>query len=109
MKQNEYFVFPRYETTKDVNGNEITIKTFDPKDIDLLNPNNYPIISPNLFRVQKISTKNYMFRHHLETVVGEIKQLRDMAWKLIQTPNNLDGIIKVRVNHIGQIVEVGEY
>lgn len=109
MKQNEYFVFPRYETTKDINGNEVTIKTFDPKDIDLLNPNNYSIISPNLFRVQKISTKNYMFRHHLETVVGEIKQLRDMAWKLIQTPNNLDGIIKVRVNHIGQVVEVGEY
>lgn len=109
MKQNEYFVFPRYETTKDVNGNEVTIKTFDPKDIDLLNPDNYSLISPNLFRVQKISTKNYMFRHHLETVVGEIKQLRDMAWKLIQTPNNLNGIIKVRVNHIGQIVEVGEY
>lgn len=109
MKQNEYFVFPRYETTKDVNGNEVTIKTFDPKDIDLLNPDNYSLISPNLFRVQKISTKNYMFRHHLETVVGEIKQLRDIVWKLIQTPNNLDGIIKVRVNHIGQIVEVGEY
>ena len=109
MKQNEYFVFPRYETTINNEGQEIKIKTFDPKDFDLLNPENYPLISPNLFRVQKISTKNYMFRHHLETVVGEVKSLRDIVWKLIQTPNNLDGIIKVRINHIGQIVAVGEY
>ena len=71
MKQNEYFVFPRYETTKDVNGNEVTIKTFDPKDIDLLNPDNYSLISPNLFRVQKLSSKNYVFRHHLETTVDD--------------------------------------
>lgn len=109
MKQNEYFVFPRYETIVDENGNVQQIKTFDPKDIDLLNPENYAKISPNLFRVQKISTKNYMFRHHLETIVGEPKPLRDTTWKLIQTPSNLNGILKVRVNHIGQIVSVGEY
>lgn len=104
MKQNEYFVFPRY----DEDGN----MTFNPLDHDeewYKNPDNYAIISPNLFRVQKISTKNYMFRHHLETVVGEPKPLRDTTWKLIQTPSNLTGILKVRVNHIGQIVSVGEY
>lgn len=104
MKQNEYFVFPRY----DANGSMI----FNPMDYDdgwYKNSANYALISPNLFRVQKISTKNYMFRHHLETVVGEPKILRDITWKLIQTPANLNGIIKVRVNHIGQIVSVGEY
>lgn len=109
MKQNEYFVFPRYETVIDEEGNEKQIKTFDPKEIDLMNPDNYALISKNLFRVQKISTRNYMFRHHLETTVGEDKRLRDTAWKLIQTPNYLRDIVKVRVNHIGQIVFVGEY
>ena len=104
MKQNEYFVFPRY----DERGNMI----FNPLDYDeawYKNPDNYAMISPNLFRVQKISTKNYMFRHHLETVVGEPKPLRDITWKLIQTPSNLSGILKVRVNHIGKIVSIGEY
>lgn len=97
MKQNEYFVFPNEKTG------------FNPNDIDLLNPENYNIISPNLFRVQKISTKNYMFRHHLETNVNETKELRDITWKNIRSTQNLVNIIKVRVNHIGQIVAVGEY
>lgn len=104
MKQNEYFVFPRY----DENGN-MTFNPLDYNDNWYKNSDNYAIISPNLFRVQKISTKNYMFRHHLETVVGEPKTLRDITWKLIQTPSNLAGIIKVRVNHVGKIVSVGEY
>lgn len=97
MKQNEYFVFPNKEVG------------FDPNEIDLLNPDNYALISPNLFRVQKIATRNYMFRHHLETIVGEKKELRRIAWELIQTPSNLEGIVKVRINNIGQIVSVGEY
>lgn len=109
MKQNEYFVFPRYETTKDKDGEEKQIKIFDPKEIDLLDSQNYAQISPNLFRVQKISTRNYMFRHHLETVVGEKKELRKLAWELIQTPANLHEVVKVRVNHIGEIVAIGEY
>ena len=97
MKQNEYFVFPNEKTG------------FDPQEVDLLNPENYAQISPNLFRVQKISTRNYMFRHHLETTVTDNKPLRKIAWELIQSPNKLEGIVKVRVNHIGQIVSVGEY
>ena len=108
MKQNEYFVFPRYETTKDVNGNEVTIKTFDPKDIDLLNPDNYSLISPNLFRVQKLTSKDYFFRHHLETKVEDNNKLKTITWIRCGL-SGLNGIIKVRVNHIGQIVEVGEY
>ena len=108
MKQNEYFVFPRYETTKDVNGNEVTIKVFDPKDIDLLNPDNYSLISPNLFRVQKLTSKDYFFRHHLETKVEDNNKLKTITWIRCGL-SGLNGIIKVRVNHIGQIVEVGEY
>lgn len=108
MKQNEYFVFPRYETIVDENGNEQQIKTFDPKDIDLLNPDNYAEISPNLFRVQKISTKDYVFRHHLETMVQDNAKLKGTTWKRYGL-NGIENIVKVRVNHIGQIVSVGEY
>lgn len=97
MKQNEYFVFPNPETG------------FDPKEIDLLDPKNYVVISPNLFRVQKVSKKNYMFRHHLETTVEENKELQGLTWKNIRSLGGIDKLVKVRVNHLGQIVWVGEY
>lgn len=110
MKQNEYFVFPRYETTVDEEGNERQIKTFDPKEIDLMNPDNYALISPNLFRVQKFSHKNYVFRHHLETTIDNtIPELKYITWTDFRSSKGLNDIVKVRVNHIGQIVFVGEY
>ncbi len=94
MKQNEYFVFPS--------------EGFDPKEIDLLNPKNNILISKNLFRVQKIATKDYFFRHHLETSVEMKKELSDIIYKRLGI-NGLKGIVKVRINHIGQIVIIGEY
>ena len=97
MKQNEYFVFPNPTTG------------FDPREIDLMDPDNYAVISPNLFRVQKLSTKNYMFRHHLETIVNDEKLLREVTWKNFRSLEGLDALVKVRVNHLGQIVYVGEY
>ena len=68
-----------------------------------------------LFRVQKISTKNYVFNHHLETtaVTGETlknkKMLLNITHRFIQSTTPLKDILKVRINHIGQIVSVGEY
>ncbi|MBO7440335.1 MAG: type II CRISPR RNA-guided endonuclease Cas9, partial [Bacteroidales bacterium] len=104
MKQNEYFVFPEY--------NENDECVFNPKDYDeswFKNAENYSIISPHLFRVQKITTKDYFFRHHLETEVIDNNALRDTTWKRIRNANSLNGIVKVRINHIGEIVSVGEY
>jgi CRISPR-associated endonuclease Csn1 len=97
MKQNEYFVFPNEKTG------------FVPSEIDLTDPKNFSQISPNLYRVQKFSSSFYVFRHHLETNVDESSVLRDTTWKRIQTIKYLKGIIKVRVDHIGAIVGVGEY
>ncbi|WP_146943779.1 type II CRISPR RNA-guided endonuclease Cas9 [Chryseobacterium hagamense] len=97
MKQNEYFVFPNEKTG------------FNPKEVDLLDVKNKKEISPNLFRVQKLATKNYMFRNHLETNVEEQSQLRDVAYISVRSTNPLANIVKVRLNHIGDIVEVGEY
>ncbi len=96
MKQNEYFVFPDEATG------------FDPNEIDLMNPDNYAEISKHLYRVQKLSTGDYYFRHHLETTVDVKKELMGLTFKRLST-NRLKGIVKVRVNHVGQIVAVGEY
>ena len=97
MKQNEYFVFPNPNTG------------FNPLEIDLRNEENYALISPNLFRVQKLSHYYYVFRHHLETNVDTNLQLKDITWKRIKAINNLTGVVKVRIDHLGRIVDVGEY
>lgn len=97
MKQNEYFVFPNTE------------QGFDPNEIDLTDERNYARISQNLYRVQKLSSGDYWFRHHLETTIDTPKELQGITWKRITSLNNLKGIVKVRINHIGQIVHVGEY
>ena len=96
MKQNEMFVFP----------NKIT--GFNPSEIDLLDPKNKKLISPNLFRVQKIATKDYFFRHHLETTVETNNTLKDITWKRGGL-SILTNIIKIRINHLGDIISVGEY
>ena len=70
---------------------------------------NYPLISKHLYRVQKLSTKDYVFRHHLETTVEDNNTLKGVTWVRITGLNNLKGFIKVRVNHIGKIVDIGEY
>ena len=95
MKQNEYFIFPS--------------ESFNPEEYDLLNPDNYHLISPNMFRVQKISTKNYMFRHHLETMLEDKIELSNYAFRSIRSTSPLLRIIKTRINHLGQIVQLGEY
>ena len=95
-KQNEYFVFPNSKTG------------FNPLEVDLFNPDNYALISPNLFRVQSSSKKDYIFRHHLETTVERHISLKDITWKR-GVPSMLEGAVKVRINHLGQIVHVGEY
>ena len=105
MKQNEYFVFPNEKTG------------FNPKEVDLLNPDNYAMISPNLFRVQTMSkvmygnnvVRDYKFRHHLETTVKDMKELKDIAYKQYKTLSFGNSVVKIRINHIGQIVSVGEY
>lgn len=98
MKQNEYFVFP-----DEKNG-------FIPTEIDLMDEKNYQLIAPHLFRVQKLSKKNYVFRHQFESSVTAGDSLpQGIAYINIRTENKLKGIVKVRINHIGEIVHVGEY
>ncbi len=94
MKQNEMFVF----------SNE----SFDASTFDLLNPSNAAALSPNLFRVQKIATKNYFFRHHLETELNDEQKLRGLTWENLRSTSPLKELAKVRINHLGKIVQVNE-
>lgn len=109
LKRNEYFVFPKYEERINDEGETVLVKTFDPNEIDILDPNNYQIISPNLFRVQKIASKDYFFRHHLETTVECNKELKDVTWKRITSIQLLSETVKVHVNNIGKITNIGEF
>ncbi len=99
IKQNEYFVFPNEKTG------------FNPVEIDLLNQDNYHLISPNLFRVQKFGSllSGFWFRNHLESTIDSSRELKGITYKVIQSAKNLEPIIKLRINHLGKIVQVGEY
>jgi len=94
MKQNEMFLFP----SEDLN----------PKEIDLFDEKKLSLISNNLFRVQKIATKDYFFRHHLETTVEDNSTLKGITWRR-EGLNGIRNILKVRLNHLGKIVHIGEY
>lgn len=97
MKVNEMFVFP-----DEASG-------FNPQDLDLTRPENAAIISPHLFRVQKLSKGDYWFRHHQETTLDDDVALQDITWKRITSCQKMAGVVKVRIDHLGRIVGVGEY
>ncbi|MCV6629985.1 MAG: type II CRISPR RNA-guided endonuclease Cas9 [Flavobacteriaceae bacterium] len=105
MKQNEMFVFPS-------NG-------FNPNEIDLLDVNNTSLISKNLYYVQSLSVVNYgksvvrdfQFRHHLDSTKKADKELKGQTFFHIKSleDGKLKNCVKVRLDHIGQIVQIGEY
>ncbi len=104
LKKNEYFVFPGYENSE----SGAQVMTFNPKEIDLLDPANFARISPYLFRVQSISTHDYWFRQHLDTTTNSPKALAEITWKRLRAPALMMEAVKVRVDHLGKIVKVGE-
>jgi CRISPR-associated endonuclease Csn1 len=95
LKQNEMFLIP----TKD----------FDPRTFNLSDPSNNSILSENLFRVQKITSKDYVFRHHLETTLNNSKDVKGLLYHRVNSTPFLENIIKVRIDHLGRIVHEGEY
>lgn len=88
LKQNDMFYIP--------------LDSQDVFDLDPCKKENHASISPRLFRVQKIATKNYEFRQHLETVVTN--DIKDLTMIRIQSLPRIKGLIKCRLNHLGSIV-----
>lgn len=97
LQINDYFIF--YD-------DNLTLET------DLLDKNNYNLVSKNLYRVQKLSIKtngqpNFVFRHHLETTLNNSSSF---AYKELQSYGRLIGKCqKVQINNLGEIIKIGEY
>lgn len=95
LQQNEMFVFGM---TREELENAIKDNKFDQ-------------ISLNLFRVQKISEKDYNFRHHLETRLGkdQIEESKNLSLgKLIRLRNpsvfKISPPLKVNITPLGNII-----
>lgn len=93
LQRGEYVVFPDEE-----NG-------FSTEDINLSDRNNKSIISPHLFTVQKLTSKDYFFRYHLDPSTDTNPALRDINWIRIRRIDALNKIAKIRLNTLGEIVE----
>lgn len=76
---------------------------FDPLAMDVCNPENYPAISPHLYRVQKMSSKNYVLRQHLDTSNLTPDKLKGISSIEIRSLNNFIGCVKVTIDRLGQI------
>lgn len=103
MKQNEYFIFSDDE--------------FNANEVDLFDPNLRKEIAKRLYRVQTISilkygnatVRDFKFRHHYETNVEDKKELKEIAYHQIKSLEPLSKLVKVRINHLGEILFKGEF
>ena len=80
-------------------------------ELDFHHPESRPLISKRLFRLQKMSKKgngsfDIHFRHHLETSVE--RNIPELTWINIQSNKQLDRLTKIRINHLGEIIKIGE-
>lgn len=105
MQMNDLFVLDLIHSENPANENEINYF-----DVDV-----YPQLSEKLFRVQKMSSSgssgsiDLVLRHHLEpTVTRNDKELRGISWERITSNQNLSRLTKIRVNHLGNILKIGE-
>jgi CRISPR-associated endonuclease Csn1 len=76
---------------------------FDPLLIDVCDTANFPIISSHLFRVQKMSSKNYLLRLHLDTSNKTPDGLKGITSIEIRSLNNFIGCVKVSVDRMGRL------
>lgn len=98
LKQNEYFVLGM--STEDFNEN--------------LKHENFAEISQYLYTTWATAKNDYWFKHHLETRNTDLKKMEGAKEAKLYHRCGTNSFIKlnpikVRINHIGQIVHVGEY
>ncbi|MCX7986739.1 MAG: type II CRISPR RNA-guided endonuclease Cas9 [Bacteroidales bacterium] len=95
LQQNEMFILG------------MTNEEFD----KALRDKDYKSISHYLYRVQKIASGNYMFRHHLETEIDDSSEAKNSK-RFINTQSfgafqSLNPI-KVRINNIGRVTVISD-
>jgi len=104
MQINDLFVFDLKHARNPQEENEI----------DFLENKNRKQISQQLYRVQKMSKKKtgafeVTYRHHLEaTIDRSSSNLKGITWQEHGSKNHFARLTKVRLNHLGEIVKVGE-
>jgi len=74
-------------------------------EIDFFDNKYRKIISPKLFRLQKMSKKSsgefdVHFSHHLETTVN--RNIKELTWINIRSNKFLGRLTKIRLNHLGK-------
>lgn len=121
IKQNEYFLLPQQAEKIDIDTGEISTQTtFSPKDLSseyIMNPDNYAELASHIFRVQSISktpqgnrdVRIYLFKQ--QYISGSQKDslhLKGITYRQISSAKDLAELVKIRVNHLGRIVSVGE-
>lgn len=118
-KQNILEKLPKddWEFITSLSQNEMFVFDLKAEDLnDYLTKKDMPKISSLLYRVQTIASRDYVFRHHLETntddkksggesismAIGKFIRIRSFQAFLKRNP------IKVRLNSLGEIVKIGE-
>jgi len=101
MQINDLFVFDLKHTENPQEENEL----------NFLESDNRWLISKKLFRLQKMSKKSsgefdVHFRHHLESSVE--RSIRELTWINIRSNKLLIRLTKIRINHLGEIIKIGE-
>jgi len=90
--------------------NEMFVHGLTKDEIETLYSNKeYKTISEHLFRVQKIASKYYVLRFHLETKVEDdsLQGLNLGKYLRYSSIGNFN-CIKIRINNLGQIIQIGE-
>ena len=108
--------FEGYQLSATLAINDLFVIGPDPAEVDFMDPKNKQLISKYLYRVQKTygdgNKINVWFRHHLMTRNESNKEEEALSKSMkklliIQSLKSLQGT-KVRVNKLGDIVEIGE-
>jgi CRISPR-associated endonuclease Csn1 len=83
--------------------NDMFVIGLDANGMDIFDAGNRQLVSRYLYRLQKISSCDYCFRHHIESKLDN-----EHALVRFQSLSALEKLFKVNINRLGEIVRVGE-
>lgn len=104
---------PEWEYVLSMQQNEMFVLNMNVQQVkDAIQNKNYKLLTKNLYRVQKISSDEFMFRNHLCTRVDDKKSdyIKSQGKSLgsasaLQKAN----AVKVRINRLGEITDILEF
>ncbi len=78
--------------------------------VQAMKENNKKILSDNLYRVQKIASNDFWFRHHLETQLKNSKEAQEgkRYYRLSLSSFEKLNPQKVKINNLGEVIEYSQ-